>query len=69
MEETMNEEWKRLLAEKERQDRQLAQIEEQLRALGNVGLIVPKEYFEEMEALSVSRRAAAAPSTSLGLRA
>ncbi len=65
----MNEEWKRLLAEKERQDRQLAQIEEQLRALGNVGLIVPKEYFEEMEALSVSRRAAAAPSTSLGLRA
>jgi hypothetical protein len=60
MEKTMNEEMKRLLAEKERQDRELARIKDQLRALGDVRIVVPQSYFEEMEEVCTVRPSAPA---------
>ncbi len=64
----MNEEMKRLLAEKERQDRELARIKEQLRALGDVRIVVPQSYFEEMEEVCAVQPPMPATPRSLGLR-
>jgi hypothetical protein len=73
MEDAMKDELKRLLAEKERQDREFARVAEQLRALGaGARIVVPPGFFEELDAISaaaVARVPDTTPRLPLGLRA
>ncbi len=70
----MKEELKRLLAEKERQDREFAQVAERLRALEGAGasVVVPPGFFEELDAICAAA-VARVPDTTvrlpIGLRA
>ena len=58
MTDEMKKQWDALKAEKARQDRELAQIEAQLKELGNVGLVIPQSFFEDFERLCTTRSAA-----------